>query len=142
MTPQTANEMNHITINHSMFQSTMFFPVCLSHCLCFLFHLCPSLPNPPTSRLCSPICLFRQVPVRVCEHVSVCVWWEGLLQEEVASHESQLMSITLIRSSIHPHAQGPIHPPLFTPVNPESPQARSHRTLTHDYRGELSLTHS
>lgn len=37
----------------------------------------------------------------------MCTW--PLLVEEVASHKSQLMSITLIRSSIHGRAQGPIH---------------------------------
>ncbi len=88
--------------------------------------------------------LFMQVPASVCEHVFVwvlcelCVWWEGLLVEEVASHKSQLMSITLIRSSIHPCAQGPIHPLLFKLVDPKSPGHVP--TLTHAYRGELSPT--
>lgn len=80
----------------------------------FVFHLYPSAPNSVTS---CPSCSFRagarehvHVAVFLCA-VCACVtrWGQGVLVEEVASHNSQLMSITLIRSSIHGRAQGPIH---------------------------------
>lgn len=91
--------------------------------------------------------VFMQVPVNVHKRVYecickcvcvcvVCVWcvqWEVLLLKEVASHKSQLMSITLIRSSIHLRAQGPIHALLFTLVDPRVP--RHTPTLTHTLTG-------
>lgn len=54
------------------------------------------------------------------------MWREGSLMEEVASHKSQLMSVTLIRSPIHQRKQGPIHPRLFRTWGPQEPWANSH----------------
>lgn len=54
------------------------------------------------------------------------MWREGSLMEEVASHKSQLMSVTLIRSPIHQCTQGPIHPRLFRTCGPQEPWANSH----------------
>lgn len=55
--------------------------------------------------------------------------------KEVASHKSQLMSITLIRSSIHWCAQGSIHPLLFRLLDPRRPGQIPTLTHTHTHTG-------
>lgn len=64
------------------------------------------------------------------------VWREGSLVEEVASHKSQLMSITLIRSPIHQSTQGPIHPRFLRTCGPQEPWANSqpHSEVCHSLK--------
>lgn len=122
MTPHAGNKMNHFAHNIQRFMAFFI----SSHFLC---HLCPTSSHPPLF-LCS-LGRCQRVCVRVCERACVCGCCVDLLLEEVAGHKSQLMSITLIRSSIHPRAQGPIHPSAFHTHGPQEPRAHSHsRTLT------------
>lgn len=123
---RTRRRMNHFTI--TPFIATFY----------GVFHqtvrVHPTLP-PKLLLSCS---LGRCQRANACEHVFMCASMCVLLKE-VASHESQLMSITLFRSSIHPTAQGPIHPLLFTLVDPKSPRARSH---THTHLQRWTVTYS
>lgn len=113
-------------------------------CLSFLlFVFRPSWVTPLTSRplasvsgRCCKACACLCVRVQEGEGVYMgilYVWREGSLVEEVVSHNSRLMSITLIRSPIHQCTQGLIHPQLFQLVDPKSP-GQIH-TLSHSFWG-------
>lgn len=102
------------------------------HIQCFYLFIIPSF-FAALFQLVDPVhrvfCAVRrcQCALSVCKCVSVV----GGFACAGSGHKCQLMTITLIRSSIQPRAQGPIHPPLFT---------HSPSSLSHCHWGELSLT--
>lgn len=125
------------SLHHQPLIATFYHVFLLSPYFSFTFALVhPTLPPKTPIHI---LLFFRQVPVSVCEHVFMCVWWEGFLLKEVASHKSQLMSITLLPER-HSSPCTRAHSP--TALHARGPQEHRARSHTHTHLQRWTVTHS